>query len=523
MIESYGVISLLSLFITFLASFITGQKSAEIKRYNALGFHVLDLKEEGEIEYHEGQRVLVRRGEDSMKFKKKQGVPGTISVVNVVDITNEQNTEEGNEPIVAICSGTYDVKYDDGSTETNVSWQHIHDHKKSLFGGDDKRKYRKHIDGESIDVWKDGTGPWTKAMITSVLPDDIYEIEYIGNDDADKAVEKEMAQRALRKSNLAAGRDENSDINLNENLDILNLGSGIKASVDVMKRCKRVYDDFYPPCTVRAQLHGSGPFREAMMLSIDEKKGLCNIGHKRAALTGNWNVPDVNFVASWYADSNILSVERMRTGSITIGQLIEGENILPGTRIEDFITGDGEIGKYKLSILQTNEGKFAEVSGGFAMLNITSITTGALEEGLLLMGKGIETDTMIYSLDYGENGELIGTGGSFCELSKFQPFSSTATPLFAYEVEKDVPVSRVFHIPKPSVFTIAAKSLTAIISPKEELIYKIAVYDNVFEKPGTLEDQIARPVNTFKLKQRTAIIQSLINRLEGSKYSKDDM
>ena len=231
---------------------------------------MLDLKEEGEIEYHEGQRVLVRRGADSMKFKKKQGVPGTISVVNVVDITNEQNTEEGNEPIVAICSGTYDVKYDDGSTETNVSWQHIHDLKKSLFGGDDKRKYRKHKDGESIDVWKDGTGPWTKAMITSVLPDDIYEIEYIGNDDADKAVEKEMAQRALRKSNLAAGRDENSDINLNENLDILNLGSGIKASVDVMKRCKRVYDDFYPPCTVRAQLHGSGPFREALMLSIDE-------------------------------------------------------------------------------------------------------------------------------------------------------------------------------------------------------------------------------------------------------------
>ena len=518
----YSLLWEASFYLHTLTSSLTGQKSAEIKRLNTLGFHVLDLKEEGEVEFHEGQRVLVRRGADSMKFKKKYAVPGTISVVNVVDIKDEV-MEEGNEPILPICSGVYDVKYDDGSTETNVSWRHIQDLKKSTWGRDGKMKYREYKDGEFVDVWKDGSGPWTKAMITSVLPNDVYEIEYIANDDADKAVEEQMAQIAARNRKLATKRDESSDIDLDINLDILNLGSGIKASVNLMKRCKRLYDDFYPPCKVRAQLRGAGPFREAMMFSIDESKGLCTIGHRRANLKGSWEAPDVNFVASWSADSDILSVERMLRGSIIIGQLIEGENILPGTRIDEFITGDGEKGEYRLSTPQTSDGHSIEVTAGLTLLTISAITAGALEEGLMLVGKGIQADTIIYCLDYGDNGEPVGYVGSFCQLSKFQSFSSLETPLEGYEIERNVPLSRVFHVPNPAVFTIAAKALTAIISPKEGLIYKTAVSDNIFEKPGTLEDQVARPVNTFKLKERTAIIQSLVNRLNGCEFFKENM
>ena len=178
--------------------------------------------------------------------------------------------------------------------------------------------------------------------------------------------------------------------------DILLLGSRIKVASHFMRKSKPVYDEFYPHCPVRAQLNGVGPFREAIILSIDEKRGLCNIGHKRAALTESWKLPDTNFVASWSANSDILSVHYMERGTITIGQLIGGDNILPGTRIDDFLSGDGEKGTYRLSISQEIEGESVEVTAGLTALTITTITTGALEEGQLLLGTGLEENTMIF-------------------------------------------------------------------------------------------------------------------------------
>ena len=95
---------------------------------------MLDVKEEGELEYHEGERVLVQRGATSKKFKKKHAVLGVVTAVNTVDKPIDQPMNEEETPIVAIGAGTYDISYDDGSSERNVSWRYIKKfNKKSIW------------------------------------------------------------------------------------------------------------------------------------------------------------------------------------------------------------------------------------------------------------------------------------------------------------------------------------------------------------------------------------------------------
>ena len=110
------------------------------------------------------------------------------------------------------------------------------------------------------------------------------------------------------------------------------------------------------------------------------------------------NPSTMNFVGATFTGSisgNILTVSALSTGAIAQGQTLSGTNILPGTRIVEFISGAGgqvnEVGTYKLNITYP--------------LGITSrAITGYYEKPLFIDQAYVRINTQ-------SNGEAVQNGG----------------------------------------------------------------------------------------------------------------
>ena len=111
-----------------------------------------------------------------------------------------------------------------------------------------------------------------------------------------------------------------------------------------------------------------------------------------------------------------LNVTAVSSGSIVSGMTITGTGVTPGTRITGISGGEGGIGTYPINITQSvgsttmtgtpslSASFTASISG--TTLTVTEISSGSINEGMLISGTGITNNTLITALGTG----LGGTG-----------------------------------------------------------------------------------------------------------------
>ena len=126
--------------------------------------------------------------------------------------------------------------------------------------------------------------------------------------------------------------------------------------------------------------------------------------------------------------STLLTVQTMNAGTITVGSLIRGPGVLPGTRIVSFGSGTGQTGTYNLNIAQAC-GNFI-VSASNSSLYVP-MTSGA-DPHLLHLASA-------YNSQYGWAGATSDTSFRSIERSFVSPISVNA-------IGKNMPFGRMYNV-----------------------------------------------------------------------------
>jgi hypothetical protein len=102
--------------------------------------------------------------------------------------------------------------------------------------------------------------------------------------------------------------------------------------------------------------------------------------------------PESSFTAS--ISGNVMTVTVLGSGTIGIGQYINGTNVQPSTKIISQLTGTpGDTGTYEVNIAQT-----------VTSTTITTITSGIIYIGTVLSGVGVTAGTTITAFGTGNGG-----------------------------------------------------------------------------------------------------------------------
>lgn len=154
--------------------------------------------------------------------------------------------------------------------------------------------------------------------------------------------------------------------------------------------------------------------------------------------------------------------------------------------------------------------KSAELQGD---MSDTVLTVKILDNGIIKVGQLVTTFTFApdYSFvitgDLGENKFLIQPFGDRIELEKRKPVTLSSASLKTYELEADIPSSRIRSKRlKPAVSVqMCTTNMTAIVAPNILLVTKIVVADEICQK-------IKKDPNRYSLRHRTRIVQAALNR-----------
>ena len=140
-------------------------------------------------------------------------------------------------------------------------------------------------------------------------------------------------------------------------------------------------------------------------------------------LTGNLNsiTPTTSFTGT--ISTTTLTVSAVAAGKLSVGQIISGTGVTPGTRITALGTGTGTTGTYTISVSQTvgsatamtadnrpapafaASAAYITTSAGVDTLTIGTLTSGQVLVGQQVFGAGVAPNTVITA--YGS-----GTGGT---------------------------------------------------------------------------------------------------------------
>lgn len=102
--------------------------------------------------------------------------------------------------------------------------------------------------------------------------------------------------------------------------------------------------------------------------------------------------PEASFTAS--ISGNVMTVSVVGSGTIGIGQYINGTNVQPSTKIISQLTGTtGSTGTYEVNIAQT-----------VGSITITTITSGIIYIGTVLSGVGVTAGTTVTAFGTGNGG-----------------------------------------------------------------------------------------------------------------------
>ncbi|NOG70504.1 glycoside hydrolase family 5 protein [Roseicella sp. DB1501] len=111
-----------------------------------------------------------------------------------------------------------------------------------------------------------------------------------------------------------------------------------------------------------------------------------------------------------------LTVSALSSGTLAIGQVINGPGVTAGTKINSLGTGTGGTGTYILSASQavastslTSTENYATFTGSISgkVLTVTAISSGKILNGQMITGQGVTENTTISSLGTGTGG--VGT------------------------------------------------------------------------------------------------------------------
>lgn len=105
------------------------------------------------------------------------------------------------------------------------------------------------------------------------------------------------------------------------------------------------------------------------------------------------------------ATSNVLNVTAVSSGSISVGNVVQGTGVTSGTTITAFGTGTGGVGTYVVSASQLVAS--TAITTLSTTLRITAVSYGIIEVGQTVSGSGVTSGTTITALGTGTGG--IGT------------------------------------------------------------------------------------------------------------------
>jgi hypothetical protein len=102
--------------------------------------------------------------------------------------------------------------------------------------------------------------------------------------------------------------------------------------------------------------------------------------------------PEASFTAS--IAGNVMTVTAVGSGTIGVGQYINGANVQPSTKIISQLTGTpGDTGTYEVNVAQT-----------VGSITITTITSGIIYIGTVLSGVGVTAGTTVTAFGTGNGG-----------------------------------------------------------------------------------------------------------------------
>lgn len=154
-----------------------------------------------------------------------------------------------------------------------------------------------------------------------------------------------------------------------------------------------------------------GPANPGDLVSYDVLTGALNSYPKTTSFTGS-------------ISTTTLTVTALSAGKISVGQLLTGANVTPGTYITALGTGKGSTGTYTVSVSQTAasgtitadntpQASFsvtASIAPGStpatdpSVLNVTAVGSGQIRIGSQLFGTGIPDNTVVTGFGTGVGG-----------------------------------------------------------------------------------------------------------------------
>ena len=140
-----------------------------------------------------------------------------------------------------------------------------------------------------------------------------------------------------------------------------------------------------------------------------------------ASVTGSIAAETNSWTASISGD--VMTVTNVATGTLVPGTAITGVGVASGTQIASQLTGAlGGTGTYLLNQSQQESIASESMTGTYALLTVTGVTSGALVVGGLLGGTGVAANTTITGLGTG-----IGGTGTYYASPTQAMSSSTVT------------------------------------------------------------------------------------------------
>lgn len=106
------------------------------------------------------------------------------------------------------------------------------------------------------------------------------------------------------------------------------------------------------------------------------------------------------------ADFGTMTVTAVGSGTVVVGEIIAGTNVVSGTTVTSQVSGTaGGIGVYTVSVPQTIVSE--TITGTYGILTVTAVGSGALALGDTLSGSGVTAGTTITGFGTGTGG--VGT------------------------------------------------------------------------------------------------------------------
>jgi len=145
---------------------------------------------------------------------------------------------------------------------------------------------------------------------------------------------------------------------------------------------------------------------------------------------------------------SVLTVTGITSGAVAQGQTLAGTGITSGTKITQFLTGDGgninEIGTYKLNLDATTPTPAFTASISGTTLNVTAVSSGYLGVGAIITGTGVTLGTTISAILNASGGVGTYTVNTTQTVgSRSMTATITAIPITAY-YQKPITIDSAF-------------------------------------------------------------------------------